>query len=106
MNGSLRSILSLAIMIAILVIIIRFVSFMLPYVLIAALIIFIYRKIKGTLDYKKEKHEQGSVYTTKPSEEESPFDSEDGEIIDVDAYTGGFNLQIAYSTGYTAGKIN
>ena len=29
-----------------------------------------------------------------------------GEIIDVDAYTGGFNLQIAYSTGYTAGKTN
>ena len=27
-----------------------------------------------------------------------------GEIIDVDSYTGGFNLQIAYSTGYTAGK--
>ena len=26
-----------------------------------------------------------------------------GEIIDVDTYTGGFNLQIAYSTGYTAG---
>ena len=84
MNGSLRSILSLAIMIAILVIIIRFVSFMLPYVLVAALVIFIYRKIKGTLDYKKEKHEQRSVYTTKPSEEENPFDSEDGEVIDVD----------------------
>jgi len=28
-----------------------------------------------------------------------------GEIIDVDGYTGGFNLQIAYSTGYTAGKV-
>ena len=28
-----------------------------------------------------------------------------GEIIDVDAYTGGFNLQIAYSTGYTAGML-
>ena len=27
-----------------------------------------------------------------------------GEIIDVDAYTGGFNLQIAYSTGYVAGR--
>ena len=27
-----------------------------------------------------------------------------GEIIDVDAYTGGFNLQIAFSTGFTAGK--
>ncbi|MBR7117204.1 MAG: NAD(P)/FAD-dependent oxidoreductase [Clostridia bacterium] len=27
-----------------------------------------------------------------------------GEVIDVDAYTGGFNLQIAFSTGYLAGK--
>lgn len=27
-----------------------------------------------------------------------------GEIIDVDAYTGGFNLQIAFSTGFVAGK--
>ncbi len=26
-----------------------------------------------------------------------------GEIIDADAYTGGFNLQIAFSTGYLAG---
>jgi len=26
-----------------------------------------------------------------------------GEIIDVDGYTGGFNLTIAFSTGYTAG---
>ncbi len=28
-----------------------------------------------------------------------------GEIIDVDAYTGGFNLQIAFSTAYLAGKF-
>lgn len=27
-----------------------------------------------------------------------------GEVIDVDGYTGGFNLQIAYSTGVLAGK--
>lgn len=27
-----------------------------------------------------------------------------GEVIDVDAYTGGFNLQIAFSTGILAGK--
>ena len=27
-----------------------------------------------------------------------------GEMIDVDAFTGGFNLQIAFSTGYIAGK--
>ncbi len=27
-----------------------------------------------------------------------------GEIIDVEGYTGGFNLQIAFSTGYLAGK--
>ena len=26
-----------------------------------------------------------------------------GELIDVDAYTGGFNLQIAWATGYAAG---
>lgn len=26
-----------------------------------------------------------------------------GEVIDVDGYTGGFNLQIAFSTGYAAG---
>ena len=26
-----------------------------------------------------------------------------GEIIDVDGYTGGFNLQVAWSTGWTAG---
>ena len=26
-----------------------------------------------------------------------------GEVLDVDAYTGGFNLQIAFSTGYAAG---
>ena len=26
-----------------------------------------------------------------------------GEILDVDAYTGGFNLQIAWATGYLAG---
>ena len=27
-----------------------------------------------------------------------------GEILDLDAYTGGFNLQIAFSTGYLAGQ--
>lgn len=27
-----------------------------------------------------------------------------GEVIDVDAYTGGFNLQIAFSTGFLAGE--
>jgi predicted flavoprotein YhiN len=27
-----------------------------------------------------------------------------GEVIDIDAPTGGFNLQAAFSTGYSAGK--
>jgi predicted Rossmann fold flavoprotein len=27
-----------------------------------------------------------------------------GEVIDIDAYTGGFNLQIAFSTGHLAGS--
>ena len=27
-----------------------------------------------------------------------------GEVLDVDAYTGGYNLQIAFSTGYLAAE--
>ena len=27
-----------------------------------------------------------------------------GEVLDLDALTGGFNLQIAWSTGYLAGR--
>ena len=27
-----------------------------------------------------------------------------GEVIDADAYTGGYNLQIAFSTGMLAGE--
>ena len=27
-----------------------------------------------------------------------------GEVLDVDGFTGGFNLQIAFSTGYAAGS--
>ena len=27
-----------------------------------------------------------------------------GEVIDVDAFTGGFNIQIALSTGFVAGE--
>ena len=27
-----------------------------------------------------------------------------GEVLDVDAFTGGFNLQIAWSTAYVAGN--
>ena len=29
-----------------------------------------------------------------------------GEIIDLDAFTGGYNLQIAWSTGYVSGLTN
>ena len=27
-----------------------------------------------------------------------------GEVLDIDALTGGFNLQLAWSTGHAAGK--
>ena len=27
-----------------------------------------------------------------------------GEVLDLDAVTGGFNIQIAFSTGYLAGQ--
>ena len=28
-----------------------------------------------------------------------------GEVIDIDAFTGGYNLQAAFSTGYVAGLM-
>jgi predicted flavoprotein YhiN len=28
-----------------------------------------------------------------------------GEILDIDAITGGFNLQAAWTTGFIAGKL-
>ena len=28
-----------------------------------------------------------------------------GEVLDLDGNTGGFNLQIAFSTGYLAGQL-
>ena len=27
-----------------------------------------------------------------------------GEVLDIDGYTGGYNLQIAFSTAYAAGQ--
>jgi predicted flavoprotein YhiN len=27
-----------------------------------------------------------------------------GEVLDLDAFTGGFNMQIAFATGYAAGN--
>ncbi len=29
-----------------------------------------------------------------------------GEVLDIDANTGGYNLQLAYSTGHLAGNLN
>ena len=48
-----------------------------------------------------------SVNEVRPSTMESKLSPRlyfAGEMLDVDAYTGGFNLQIAFSTGYLAGK--
>ena len=28
-----------------------------------------------------------------------------GEVMDIDGYTGGYNLQAAFSTGYAAGTF-
>ena len=65
--------------------------------------------ITGTSDYSEAIITQGgiSVKEINPSTMESKkikglFFA--GEIIDVDALTGGFNLQIAFSTAYLAGQ--
>ncbi|WP_288216198.1 NAD(P)/FAD-dependent oxidoreductase, partial [Peptostreptococcus anaerobius] len=47
-----------------------------------------------------------SVKNVNPSTMESKIDKGiyfAGEMLDVDAFTGGYNLQIAFSTGYLAG---
>ena len=63
--------------------------------------------ITGTTGYKEAVVTSGGVNVDEinPSTMESKLVKGlffAGEVIDVDGYTGGFNLQIAFSTGYTA----
>lgn len=65
--------------------------------------------ITGLRDYKEAVITKGgiSVKEIVPSTMESKLVSGlyfVGEVLDVDAMTGGFNLQIAWSTGYAAGS--
>ncbi len=65
--------------------------------------------ITGTRDYNEAIITQGgiSVKEVDPSTMESKLVSGlylAGEVLDLDAMTGGFNLQIAWSTGYLAGN--
>ena len=64
--------------------------------------------ITGTTGYNEAVVTSGGVNTDElnPATMESKIIKNlhfAGEVIDVDAYTGGFNLQIAFSTGYCAG---
>ena len=64
--------------------------------------------VKGTRPFSEAVITRGgvSVKEVKPSTLESKLISGlflAGEILDVDAFTGGFNLQIAWSTGALAG---
>ncbi len=64
--------------------------------------------VSGTRDFKEAIITQGgvSVKDVNPSTMESKVVKNlyiAGEMLDVDAYTGGFNLQIAWSTGHLAG---
>lgn len=66
--------------------------------------------IKGTRDYNEAIITQGGINSKEvnPSSMESKIISGlyfCGEVIDVDALTGGFNLQIAFSTGHLAGML-
>ena len=65
--------------------------------------------VAGTGGFEEAVITQGgiSVKEVNPSTMESKLVEElyfAGEILDVDALTGGFNLQIAWSTGYLAGS--
>lgn len=65
--------------------------------------------ITGTRDFNEAIITQGGVKTKEinPSTMESKIIPRlyfVGEVLDLDALTGGFNLQIAWSTGYAAGS--
>ncbi len=65
--------------------------------------------ITGLLGYNEAVVTKGgiSVLEIDPKTMESKIVSRlyfAGEVLDLDAYTGGFNLQIAWSTGYAAGS--
>ena len=65
--------------------------------------------IEGTRDFNEAIITQGgvSVKDINPSTMESKKIDDlyfCGEVVDVDALTGGFNLQVAWSTGYLAGE--
>ncbi len=64
--------------------------------------------VTGTRDFKEAIITQGGIHVKEvnPSTMESKLVKGlyfAGEILDLDAVTGGFNLQIAWSTGYLAG---
>ena len=64
--------------------------------------------INGTRDFKEAIITQGGINVKEinPSTMESKIVKNlyfAGEVLDLDAVTGGFNLQIAWSTGYLAG---
>lgn len=64
--------------------------------------------VTGTRDFKEAIITQGGVHVKEvnPSTMESKLVHGlyfAGEVLDLDAVTGGFNLQIAWSTGYLAG---
>lgn len=66
-------------------------------------------KIKGKADFSEAIITSGGVDIRQidPRTMESKIVKDvffAGEVLDVDALTGGFNLQIAYSTGYLAGR--
>lgn len=65
--------------------------------------------IAATGDYKEAIVTIGGIDTSALSKKTMEVKSVPGlyfagEVIDVDAYTGGYNMQIAFSTGYLAGK--
>ena len=66
-------------------------------------------KLTGLRDYREAVITKGGVRTKEidPGTMESKLVKGlyfAGEVLDLDALTGGFNLQIAWSTGYAAGK--
>ena len=66
-------------------------------------------QVSGTRDFNEAIITRGGIHVKEvnPSTMESKLVEGlyfAGEVLDLDALTGGFNLQIAWSTGYLAGS--
>ena len=84
MNNSLKNILYFAITIAVLLIVVKFFIFIIPYILVGALLIFIYRKIRQVFSKKNNDDYINNMDYANDNNGSTIDDNDNSEVIDVD----------------------